>query len=182
MFYIFSYSLCPFPYFLYILGDFSILVRSGMSMCKAALLNLLSGCTSIIGVFIGVALGSNEEIRKWLVAATGGMFIYISLVAMVGVCLSVRLSVRNGRCWVITSLSVRMGGWTFVCLSARESGKLVAINQMIWRSADLWQSSSNLVPAMYKRCITNCQIVEHLIYSSRHHSYLRVNLSLYVGR
>ena len=86
-----QYYVCVF---LYILGDFSILVRSGMSMCKAALLNLLSGCTSIIGVFIGVALGSNEEIRKWLVAVTGGMFIYISLVAMVGVesspvCLSV---------------------------------------------------------------------------------------------
>ena len=58
-----------------------------MSMCKAALLNLTSATTSLIGVFVGVALGGSEETSKWLLALTAGMFIYIALVDMVGVCI-----------------------------------------------------------------------------------------------
>lgn len=65
-----------------------------MSICKALLLNLLSASMCLIGLFIGVAAGSNEEARKWLLAITAGMFIYIALVDMVSMS-SQSLYIRN---------------------------------------------------------------------------------------
>ena len=66
-----------------ILGDFSILIQSGMSKGKAILFNLLSASTCLIGLFVGIALGADEKIRTYLIALTAGMFIYIALTDMV---------------------------------------------------------------------------------------------------
>lgn len=54
-----------------------------MSTCKAIVFNLLSAATCLIGLFIGAALGENDDVRKWLLAITAGMFIYVALVNMV---------------------------------------------------------------------------------------------------
>ena len=56
-----------------------------MSKVKALCFNLLSASMCFIGLFVGVAVGTaSEEARKWMLALTGGMFIYIALVDMVG--------------------------------------------------------------------------------------------------
>jgi len=64
------------------LGDFAILLRAGMSVKMALLFNLLSACSCYIGLFIGLLIGQDDEIRTWVFALTAGMFIYISLVDM----------------------------------------------------------------------------------------------------
>lgn len=71
--------------FFVIIGDFSILLQSGMTKCKAILFNLLSASMCMIGLFVGIALGANQEIRTWLIALTAGMFIYVALVDMVSI-------------------------------------------------------------------------------------------------
>lgn len=45
--------------------------------------NLISSLLCLIGVLLGLAIGSARETSQWIFAATGGMFIYIALVDMV---------------------------------------------------------------------------------------------------
>lgn len=64
------------------LGDFAVLLNSGMGFCKAIMANLLSSLTAFIGFIIGVQVSTDETSRQWIFAITAGMFLYISLVDM----------------------------------------------------------------------------------------------------
>ncbi|XP_065051104.1 metal cation symporter ZIP8-like [Rhopilema esculentum] len=64
------------------LGDFAILLNSGLSYKQAIIANFLSACTCYIGMVIGTVLGSTTQIVKWIYALAAGMFLYISLVDM----------------------------------------------------------------------------------------------------
>ncbi|KAK7098276.1 metal cation symporter ZIP14-like isoform X2 [Littorina saxatilis] len=64
------------------LGDFAILLNSGMSVRKALLFNFLSSLTCYVGLVIGILLGENTSANTWIFAIAGGMFLYISLADM----------------------------------------------------------------------------------------------------
>ena len=66
-----------------ILGDFAILLNSGMSMRMALLCNFLSACTCYIGLIIGINIGELTSGGQWIFAIAGGMFLYIALADMV---------------------------------------------------------------------------------------------------
>ncbi|KAK2177234.1 hypothetical protein NP493_612g02016 [Ridgeia piscesae] len=61
------------------LGDFAILLNAGMSWKKAAVFNLISALTAIIGFYVGAAISTNPEVRTWIFTLTAGMFLYIGL-------------------------------------------------------------------------------------------------------
>jgi zinc transporter ZupT len=65
------------------LGDFAILINSGMSFKMALLFNFLSACACYVGLFIGISIGEDPETNKWIYAVAGGMFIYIALCDMI---------------------------------------------------------------------------------------------------
>ena len=66
------------------LGDFAVLISSGMTVKQAMLANFLSACSSFIGLVIGIIIGQQtEEGNQWVFAIMGGMFLYIALVDMV---------------------------------------------------------------------------------------------------
>jgi hypothetical protein len=67
----------------YFSGDFAILIASGVSFVRALLLNVLVSLTSLIGLYVGLAISDDETVKQWIVAVAAGLFIYISLVDMV---------------------------------------------------------------------------------------------------
>ncbi|XP_065052555.1 zinc transporter ZIP10-like [Rhopilema esculentum] len=64
------------------LGDFAILIQSGLPIKMALLLNFLSSLTSVFGALIGVSLGQAMDATSWIFALTAGLFVYIALADM----------------------------------------------------------------------------------------------------
>ena len=73
------------------IGDFFVLISTGMSWYMALLFNCVSAVTAIIGFFVGVAIGTtSEDANGWILAIAAGVFLYISLVDLVsgrGLCM-----------------------------------------------------------------------------------------------
>ena len=66
------------------LGDFFVLLSTGMSWYVAILFNFVSSLAAVVGFFIGVAVGTaNEEANNWILAVAAGVFLYIALVDLV---------------------------------------------------------------------------------------------------
>ncbi|KAF7710629.1 metal cation symporter ZIP8 isoform X1 [Silurus meridionalis] len=63
------------------LGDFVILLSSGMSVPQAVFFNLLSAMCCYLGLVLGILLGSNFAPNA-IFAIAGGMFLYIALADM----------------------------------------------------------------------------------------------------
>lgn len=66
------------------LGDFAVLISSGMTVRQALGFNFLSACTCYIGMIFGILLGDMTQSASFIFALAGGMFLYISLVDMMG--------------------------------------------------------------------------------------------------
>lgn len=81
----FSTSLAViFEEFPHELGDFAVLISSGMTVRQALIFNFLSACTCYIGMIFGILLGDLAQSASYIFALAGGMFLYISLVDMMG--------------------------------------------------------------------------------------------------
>ncbi|XP_012682266.2 metal cation symporter ZIP8 [Clupea harengus] len=63
------------------LGDFVILLNSGMSVPQAVFFNMLSAACCYLGLVLGIILGSNFAPNA-IFAIAGGMFLYIALADM----------------------------------------------------------------------------------------------------
>ena len=66
------------------LGDFAVLVSTGMTVKKAMFLNFLSSLTAFAGLYVGLSLGAQDEASKWIFSAGAGMFLYVALTDLVG--------------------------------------------------------------------------------------------------
>uniref|UniRef100_UPI00398EDC96 LOW QUALITY PROTEIN: metal cation symporter ZIP8-like n=1 Tax=Pristiophorus japonicus TaxID=55135 RepID=UPI00398EDC96 len=63
------------------LGDFVILLNSGMSVPQALCFNFLSACSCYAGLILGILIG-NSFAANYIFGIAGGMFLYISLADM----------------------------------------------------------------------------------------------------
>uniref|UniRef100_A0A224ZCE3 Zinc transporter ZIP14 n=1 Tax=Rhipicephalus zambeziensis TaxID=60191 RepID=A0A224ZCE3_9ACAR len=66
------------------LGDFAVLLSAGMSTRQAVAYNFLSALTCFLGLGVGILVGDLTEGAPHIFALAAGMFLYISLVAMMG--------------------------------------------------------------------------------------------------
>lgn len=64
------------------LGDFAVLLSSGMTLRQAIGYNFLSACTCYLGMILGIIIGDFTAGSTYIFALAGGMFLYIALVDM----------------------------------------------------------------------------------------------------
>lgn len=62
------------------LGDFAVLLRSGLTVWEAIACNLVSGMTCLLGYFVGMFYG--EDLGLYVFSWMGGVFLFISLGCM----------------------------------------------------------------------------------------------------
>lgn len=66
------------------LGDFAVLISSGMTIRQALGYNFLSACTCYFGMAVGIILGDVTDGASYISALAAGVFLYIALVDMMG--------------------------------------------------------------------------------------------------
>ncbi|RZF34688.1 hypothetical protein LSTR_LSTR002770 [Laodelphax striatellus] len=62
------------------LGDFAVLLKTGMTIKQAIFYNIVSSVMSLIGVVIGLLLTNLAYASSWIYSITAGVFLYIALV------------------------------------------------------------------------------------------------------
>uniref|UniRef100_A0A672J252 Zinc transporter ZIP4 n=1 Tax=Salarias fasciatus TaxID=181472 RepID=A0A672J252_SALFA len=102
--------------------DFAILLHSGLSVCKALLLNIGSALMSFIGLYIGLSVATDEAAQQWIAAITAGLFLYVGLADM----LPTLLHVNSKRPWLVFALQNAglLTGWVALLLLSLYEGNL----------------------------------------------------------
>jgi len=85
------------------LGDFAVLLKAGMTIKQALICNVISSVLCLIGVLIGLAVGTSYDIAPWIFACTAGMFLYIALVDMMP---ELNGRMKNHSAWLQLSLQL----------------------------------------------------------------------------
>ncbi|XP_045172290.2 zinc transporter ZIP4-like [Mercenaria mercenaria] len=107
------------------LGDFAILLASGVSFGRALFWNFLVSLTAMIGLYVGLAISDDETVKQWIVAVAAGLFIYISLVDMMPQLL--QRSAHGVRDFILNNIGMLLGAGAMVILAIFEERISVSV-------------------------------------------------------
>ncbi|XP_072303979.1 zinc transporter ZIP4 [Eucyclogobius newberryi] len=96
------------------LGDFAILLHSGVSIRKALLLNVASAMTSFFGLYIALSLATDLATQQWIAAVTAGLFLYVGLADMLPTLVHID-SKRPWSVFLLQNLGL-LSGWAVLLL------------------------------------------------------------------
>lgn len=100
------------------LGDFALLLQTGVSIRRAIFLNIVSSILSFIGMFIGLfVVRMNTEFVRWIYAGTSGTFLYIALADLVP---ELGKSQRNLNAIIIQIFGIFLGGVIMLVIALNE--------------------------------------------------------------
>lgn len=100
------------------LGDFALLLQTGVSIKRAVLLNIVSSILSFIGMAIGLLIaGLHGNMAQWIYAATAGSFLYIALADLVP---AMSMESRGIKDFIIQAAGILTGGIIMLYIALNE--------------------------------------------------------------
>ncbi|KAA0199918.1 Zinc transporter foi [Fasciolopsis buskii] len=112
------------------LGDFAVLLKTGMRIKEALFFNVVSSILSLFGMLVGIAVGNVESASYWIFAVTAGTFMYIALVDMLPELSTAELrpgQTRVGQ-FFIQTFGLATGVGIMLCIAIFEDKILVMID------------------------------------------------------
>lgn len=100
------------------LGDFALLLKTGVSIRRALTFNLFSSILSFIGMAIGLFVaGIHTSVVRWIYAGTAGTFLYI---AMADLMPEMGKGKRNLKTVLLQILGIFLGGVIMLLIALNE--------------------------------------------------------------
>ncbi|XP_056418240.1 zinc transporter ZIP5 isoform X2 [Hyla sarda] len=101
------------------LGDFAVLLQTGVQMRRVLLFSLMSAFLSYLGMMVGaIASLSSSQVTPWIFAATAGIFLYVALVDMLPQMLHREdLTLSQGRDCILHSTGFLLGCGIMLCIA-----------------------------------------------------------------
>lgn len=100
------------------LGDFALLLQTGVSIRRAVFLNIVSSVLSFIGMVFGlVVAGVHGGFVRWIYAGTAGTFLYIALADLVP---ELGRSKVSAKTVVVQIIGILLGGIIMLCIGLYE--------------------------------------------------------------
>ncbi|XP_059827286.1 zinc transporter ZIP4 [Hypanus sabinus] len=96
------------------MGDFAVLLHSGISVKKSILLNFGSALTAFIGLYIALGVATDEIVQEWIFTVATGLFLYVALADMI----PEMMEAKSKNPWILFLLQ-NLGllvGWTILLL------------------------------------------------------------------
>ena len=70
-------------YHIFRIGDFALLINSGLTVKQAVIYNVVSALIAYLGLVVGVFAGEYDDGRQYVLSITAGLFLYVALADMV---------------------------------------------------------------------------------------------------
>lgn len=100
------------------LGDFALLLQTGVSLRRAIYLNIVSSVLSFIGMVVGLLIvNADSTFVRWIYAGTAGTFLYIALADLVPELNRTKLTAKMA---FIQNLGILTGGIIMLCIGLYE--------------------------------------------------------------
>ncbi|XP_071504610.1 metal cation symporter ZIP8-like [Diadema antillarum] len=109
------------------LGDLAVLLKQGLKLSTALLLNLLSACTAFIGLWIGIPLTQASAAREWIFAVVAGMFLYVGLVDMLPMLHSYRGKSSKAAVAILQNIGFLVGVGIILVIALYEDAITISI-------------------------------------------------------